>query len=119
MLRRYAGAAALAVLILTAGKVSRSQATAPRQWEYAEITEGTEGMQNEAGFSTATICRATPRGCQEQEVTADLKDLSRPASGPIAAAALMGTQGWELVSATVTNGGRTHLYLRRPKEDGK
>ena len=116
MTRNIAGLAALAALTLLAGKALHSQATAPRQWEYIEITETQKGTERGAGFSSAIICRATAKGCQEQNFTADWKEWSSPASGPIAAAAMLGEQGWEMVGATVAGDGRTHLYLRRPRE---
>src|SRR5688572_17356387 len=100
----------------------KSQAVAPQNvWEYALVTTALVQGAGEGPGSViigATICYATLDGCRLENITAK---TSSPSAQPglsslMAAAAKLGSQGWEFTVATDTAPyqiGTRVMYFRR------
>ena len=90
----------LAAAVLIAGQALKSQAPAAPQWEFASVTPSREYGQSDPGgtmkwYDDAATCIATSQGCQARKITAE-----GTRNAMMQAAAILGEQGWELVSVT-------------------
>ncbi len=93
-------------ILLTATALRTQPRAGGPGWQYCSVTAVND---NNARAGRATICYSSASGCKDEEVT------SRGfADAEMAAAANLGNQGWELISATQSGQERT-LYFKRLK----
>ena len=93
-------------ILLTATALRPQPRAGGPGWQYCSVTAVND---NNARAGRAAICYSTEKGCRDEEIT------SRGwADAEMAAAATLGNQGWELISATQS--GQEHtLYFKRLK----
>lgn len=121
--RAVCSIAMLAAAILIAGQALKSQAPATPQWEFASVTAGGEyGQQDTAAapakwYGGAGTCIATSQGCQGRTTTVE----GSAQNAMMQAASVLGDQGWELVSVTMTHpaNGATTMFFKRLKATPK
>jgi len=101
----------LIVGLLSVATLVRSQAS-QSTWEYASVN----GRLLSGGDIGAKICYATPQGCRYEEISITRTRSTQNEDFLMAAAAKLGTQGWELTGAadSSTNSLTSRaLYFRR------
>jgi hypothetical protein len=125
--RLLQGGAVLAagiVLVSTALKSQAPPRPAATLWEYSAVIDG-QGpdfsyeqttFDPQKSYNMAHICYSAVNGCRSETLidVVDRQDKANQPNATLKAAAELGSQGWELVSATGEARGAT-LYFRRPK----